>query len=199
MPGLRFGPGQLLVLLTSRHALGSFSHSHWTCVLQGAAHVIPSKHIRTGSCLTHAATTTGDESEIQRAKEADSARKQNPKVQQEDTIFAKILRKEIAANIFYEDEMVLCTFFSPICSFLHRFIIHRHVFAAFLQLSVWRFTMCRQWLPPISWSSQDNPSQCSQLHLTVILRYTVEPPNKGHFGANSFVPCREVVSISEVK
>ena len=21
---------------------------------------------------------------------------------------------------------------------------------------------------------------------------TVEPPNKGHFGANSFVPCREV-------
>ena len=26
---------------------------------------------------------------------------------------------------------------------------------------------------------------------------TVEPPNKGHFGANSFVPCREVVSISE--
>ena len=29
--------------------------------------------------------------------------------------------------------------------------------------------------------------------------YTVEPPNKGHFGANSFVPCREVVPISEVK
>ena len=26
---------------------------------------------------------------------------------------------------------------------------------------------------------------------------TVEPPNKGHFGANSFVPCREVVPISE--
>ena len=29
--------------------------------------------------------------------------------------------------------------------------------------------------------------------------YTVEPPNRGHFGANSFVPCREVVLISEVK
>ena len=29
--------------------------------------------------------------------------------------------------------------------------------------------------------------------------YTVEPLNKGHFGANSFVPCREVVPISEVK
>ena len=29
--------------------------------------------------------------------------------------------------------------------------------------------------------------------------YTVEPPNKGHFGANSFVLCREVVPISEVK
>ena len=28
---------------------------------------------------------------------------------------------------------------------------------------------------------------------------TVEPPNKGHFGANSFVPCKEVVPISEVK
>ena len=29
--------------------------------------------------------------------------------------------------------------------------------------------------------------------------YTVEPLNKGHFGANSFVPRREVVPISEVK
>ena len=28
---------------------------------------------------------------------------------------------------------------------------------------------------------------------------TVEHPNKEHFGANSFVPCREVVPISEVK
>ena len=27
---------------------------------------------------------------------------------------------------------------------------------------------------------------------------TVEPPNKGHFGVNSFVPCREVVSSSEM-
>ena len=27
--------------------------------------------------------------------------------------------------------------------------------------------------------------------------YTVEPPNKGHYGANDFVPCREVVPISE--
>ena len=24
---------------------------------------------------------------------------------------------------------------------------------------------------------------------------TVEPPNKGHFGANSFVPCTEVVPM----
>ena len=36
------------------------------------------------------------------------------------------------------------------------------------------------------------PTICSQAN-------TVEPPNKGHFGANSFVPCREVVPISEVK
>ena len=28
---------------------------------------------------------------------------------------------------------------------------------------------------------------------------TVEPPNKGHFEANRFIPCREVVPISEVK
>ena len=28
---------------------------------------------------------------------------------------------------------------------------------------------------------------------------TVEPPNKGHYGANGFVPCREIVPISEVK
>ena len=27
---------------------------------------------------------------------------------------------------------------------------------------------------------------------------TAEPPNKGHFGANSFVLCREVIPISEV-
>ena len=34
--------------------------------------------------------------------------------------------------------------------------------------------------------------------LSIIALYTVEPPNKGHFGANSFVPCREVFPISEV-
>ena len=28
--------------------------------------------------------------------------------------------------------------------------------------------------------------------------YTVEPPNKEDFGANRFVPCRDVVPISEV-
>ena len=28
---------------------------------------------------------------------------------------------------------------------------------------------------------------------------TVKPPNKGHFDANCFVPCREVVPIAEVK
>ena len=31
-----------------------------------------------------------------------------------------------------------------------------------------------------------------------LVTITVEPPNKGHFEANSFVPCREVVPISEV-
>ena len=29
--------------------------------------------------------------------------------------------------------------------------------------------------------------------------YTVEPPNKGHFGAEGFVPCREEVPISEFR
>ena len=28
---------------------------------------------------------------------------------------------------------------------------------------------------------------------------TVEPLNKGHYGANDFVPCREVIPFSEVK
>ena len=39
------------------------------------------------------------------------------------------------------------------------------------------------------------------LLFSIILLYvsiTVEPLNKGHFGANSFVPCREVGPISEV-
>ena len=46
-------------------------------------------------------------------------------------------------------------------------------------------------------------SSCSLFRgFTVLLKWTqctVEPLNKGHFGANSFVPCREVVLISEVK
>ena len=29
--------------------------------------------------------------------------------------------------------------------------------------------------------------------------YTVEPPNKGHFGGNNFVPCKEAVPVSTVK
>ena len=35
--------------------------------------------------------------------------------------------------------------------------------------------------------------------IALVCECKVEPPNKGHFGANSFVPCREVVLISEVK
>ena len=35
--------------------------------------------------------------------------------------------------------------------------------------------------------------------LTLSTMTTVEPPNKGHFGANSFVLCIDVVPISEVK
>ena len=29
--------------------------------------------------------------------------------------------------------------------------------------------------------------------------FTVEPSNKGHYGTNDFVHCREVIPISEVK
>ena len=32
-----------------------------------------------------------------------------------------------------------------------------------------------------------------------MLRYTVEPPNKGHIGASQFVLCWEVIPSSEVK
>ena len=35
-------------------------------------------------------------------------------------------------------------------------------------------------------------------HTEVPNPITVGPPNKGHFGGNNFVPCREVVPISEV-
>ena len=31
------------------------------------------------------------------------------------------------------------------------------------------------------------------------LLYTVEPPNKGHYGANVFVPCREVVPMYNLR
>ena len=56
------------------------------------------------SCPTTAAA--GDESEVERARETDATRKQNPSTTQEDTIFSKILRKEVPADIIYEDEMV---------------------------------------------------------------------------------------------
>ena len=50
--------------------------------------------------------------------------------------------------------------------------------------------------------------QVSELHTAVLVLHlakvwphmtTVEPPNKGHFGVNSFVPRREVIPITEVK
>ena len=44
-----------------------------------------------------------------------------------------------------------------------------------------------------------NPSYCVVLMSVVYHINTVEPPNKGHYGANNLVPCREVVPISEVK
>ena len=40
-------------------------------------------------------------------------------------------------------------------------------------------------------------SLTNSLHIHI--RFTVEPPNNGHFGANNFVPYREVVPILEVK
>ena len=43
------------------------------------------------------------------------------------------------------------------------------------------------------------PSLLSPHILEVSNTCTVEPPNKGQFRASLFVPCREVVPISEVK
>ena len=37
------------------------------------------------------------------------------------------------------------------------------------------------------------------LHGFQLSVYTVEPPNKGHYGAGNFVLCREVVLFSEVQ
>ena len=98
MIGLRCRSAQLLVLLTSRHALGSLDASPWSHV-----NVVLSRPLQT-SCPTTAAA--GDESEVERARETDATRKQNPSTTQEDTIFSKILRKEVPADIIYEDEMV---------------------------------------------------------------------------------------------
>ena len=44
-----------------------------------------------------------------------------------------------------------------------------------------------------------NGLECSVINLLwMSASITVEPQNKGHFAANSFVPCREVVPISMV-
>ncbi|CAI8007184.1 Histidine triad nucleotide-binding protein 2, mitochondrial [Geodia barretti] len=99
MIGLRCRSAQLLVLLTSRHALGSLDASPWSHV-----NVVLSRPLQT-SCPTTAAA--GDESEVERARETDATRKQNPSTTQEDTIFSKILRKEVPADIIYEDEMCM--------------------------------------------------------------------------------------------
>ncbi|CAI8050304.1 Histidine triad nucleotide-binding protein 1, partial [Geodia barretti] len=98
MIGLRCRPAQLLVLLTSRHALGSLD------AYPRAPNVVLARHLQM-SCPTTAAA--GDEGEVERARETDAARKQNPSTTQEDTIFSKILRKEVPADIIYEDEMCM--------------------------------------------------------------------------------------------
>ena len=46
---------------------------------------------------------------------------------------------------------------------------------------------------------QRPPSMGSSHSFIDPLMKLVEPPNKGHYGANDIVPCREVVPISEVK
>jgi hypothetical protein len=103
MIGLRCRSAQLLVLLTSRHALGSLDTSPRSHV-RGAPNMVLSRHLQT-SCPTTAAA--GDESEVERARETAAAHKQNPSTtRQEDTIFSKILTKEVPADIIYEDEMV---------------------------------------------------------------------------------------------
>ena len=40
---------------------------------------------------------------------------------------------------------------------------------------------------------------CDDVHAVQMCTCTVEPSEKGHHEANKFVPCREVVTISEVK
>ena len=47
----------------------------------------------------------------------------------------------------------------------------------------------------MSWASDPFAAQYSDG--VVVLTLSVEPPNKGHYGVNYFVTCREVVPISE--
>ena len=100
--------------------------------------MVLSRHLQT-SCPTTAGA--GDESEVERARETDATRKQNPSTTQEDTIFSKILRKEVPADIIYEDEKVSNV--RPLLnistlSFTYRFDV------LFETQSVWRFTTCHR-------------------------------------------------------
>ena len=46
---------------------------------------------------------------------------------------------------------------------------------------------------------EDDRSVAVRPHFpTLVCVSTVESPNKGHFGGNTFVPCKEVVPISKV-
>ena len=54
------------------------------------------------------------------------------------------------------------------------------------------------YIQPSYWSRNWERYREHSWRPTLCTRCTVEPPNKGHFGAYSFVPCREVVPISEV-
>ena len=109
--GLRWLGAAEMVLLQPRHGRGSLRtpvlklHPHST----GAGR---KSVVLCGSTHRHSATATGGEGnhssgerEVQRAREADLARKHSP-TSPEETIFSKILRKEVPADILHEDEKV---------------------------------------------------------------------------------------------
>ena len=49
----------------------------------------------------------------------------------------------------------------------------------------------------VTWQSHDIHMRPYYHNHTQLVLKLVEPPNKGQYGTNDFVPCREVVSISE--
>ena len=91
---------QLLRLLPSRQYT-----SGWKLykLVRSAERVVVCSLLHSSSSLTN----NGDsDNEVERARDAAERVRQHTSTQEQDTVFSKILRKEIPADIIYEDNKV---------------------------------------------------------------------------------------------